>query len=121
MKSRSGASRISATVLLTLSAAWINGCGGTSNAIFETAASRGQALYESNCKACHEDAALELRTKPPHLNGLFSKKTLPSGAPATDEQVRRTIQEGKGIMPSFGRVLDKENLDDLVAYLHSKK
>jgi len=66
-------------------------------------------------------AKLELRTKPPNLGSLFDRKLLPSGALATDEQVRKTIQEGKGIMPPFGQMLDKENLDDLVAYLHKKK
>jgi mono/diheme cytochrome c family protein len=97
------------------------GCGEQSSLVFETAASRGQAVYERNCKPCHEDMTLELRTKPPNLNGLFTKKALPSGAPATDEQVRRTIQQGRGIMPPFAQVLDKENLDDLIAYLHTKK
>ena len=107
--------------LLILSALLVAGCEGTSGLVFETAASRGQAVYERNCRPCHEDSALELRTRPPHLNGLFTKKTLPSGAPATDEQVRRTIQQGRGIMPPFAQVLDKENLDDLIAYLHAKK
>lgn len=104
-----------------LSALWVTGCEGPDGPVFNTAASRGQAVYERNCKPCHEDTTLELRTKPPNLNGLFAKKALPSGAPATDEQVRRTIQQGRGIMPPFAQVLDKENLDDLIAYLHSKQ
>lgn len=85
------------------------------------AAGRGETIYAANCKPCHEDPTLELRTKPPNLAGLFDHALLPSGAPATDEQVRKTIQEGKGIMPPFGQVLDKENIDDLVMYLHKKK
>jgi len=88
---------------------------------FQSAAARGQVVYETNCKPCHDDPKLELRTKPPNLGSLFDRKLLPSGALATDEQVRKTIQEGKGIMPPFGQMLDKENLDDLVAYLHKKK
>lgn len=108
-------------VFLILSALWVTGCEGSSGLTFDTAASRGQAVYERNCKPCHDDTTLELRTKPPSLNRLFAKKALPSGAPATDEQVRRTIQQGRGIMPPFAQVLNKENLDDLIAYLHSKQ
>lgn len=107
---------------LVLSAAlWLTGCDAPSGLTFDSAASRGRAVYERNCKPCHEDTRLELRTKPPNLNGLFTKKTLPSGAPATNEQVRRTIQLGRGIMPPFAQVLDKEDLDDLIQYLHKKK
>lgn len=105
---------------LILSAWWVTGCERSSGGVFATAANRGQVIYEQNCKPCHDNTTLELRTKPPNLSGLFTKKSLPSGAPATDEQVRRTIQQGRGIMPPFGQVLDKENLDDLIAYLHTK-
>jgi hypothetical protein len=56
--------------------------------------------------------------QPPKLKGLFGRDKLPSGAPATDEQVRRTIQAGRGIMPPFERTLDNKQLDDLLQYLH---
>ena len=41
----------------------------------------------------------DLLKQPPNLHGLFLRKALPSGAPATNAQVRMTIIEGKGIMP----------------------
>jgi len=52
---------------------------------------------------------------------LFQLKSLPSGAPATDAQVRKTIIEGRGTMPAFDQRLSEEEVDDLVKYLHTLK
>jgi mono/diheme cytochrome c family protein len=46
-------------------------------------------------------------------------KTLPSGAPADDEHVRETILQGKGIMPPFEQSLRRQDIDDLLKYLHT--
>jgi len=80
----------------------------------------GSAVYQQNCAACHDDDKLELIKKPPKLGALFRQPTLPSGAPATDEQVRKTIQDGRGIMPPFRQTLDDEQLDSLLKYLHTR-
>jgi mono/diheme cytochrome c family protein len=82
--------------------------------------SRGKAIFTTNCAPCHESSSISLPTPPPKLDGLFSKPTLPSGAPATDEQVRKTITEGRGIMPPFGPVLQPDEMDALIAYLHTR-
>lgn len=82
--------------------------------------SRGKAIYTTNCALCHESNAISLPTQPPKLDGLFSKPNLPSGAPATDAQVRKTITEGRGIMPPFGPVLQPDEMDALIAYLHTR-
>jgi mono/diheme cytochrome c family protein len=63
----------------------------------------------------------DLKKQPPKLEGLFHSKTLPSGAPATDEQVRKTIIEGLGTMPAFEGRLSERDVNDLVKYLHSLK
>jgi len=86
--------------------------------MFASAETRGQVVYERNCSACHDADNLQLLKQPPKLKGLFSRKTLPSGAPATDEQVSTTVLAGRGIMPPFERTLDKKQLDDLLKYLH---
>ncbi len=97
------------------------GCGpGGENGQAAAAAEQGKALYDMHCAACHEDTKLDLVKKPPKLDGLFQRRSLPSGAPATEAQVRKTILEGRGIMPPFGPVLSKEDVDDLVAYLRAK-
>jgi mono/diheme cytochrome c family protein len=80
----------------------------------------GQSVYENACAACHEATNLQLATKPPKLNGLFQHKSLPSGAPTTDEELRKVILHGRGIMPPFQNTLDSEQVNDLIQYLHTK-
>lgn len=47
-------------------------------------------------------------------------KYLPSGEPATDAQVRATIEDGRaGIMPPFRNVLSNQDIRDIIAYLRS--
>jgi mono/diheme cytochrome c family protein len=81
---------------------------------------RGKEIYDGSCAPCHEASSITLPTQPPKLDGLFNKPTLPSGAPATDAQVRKTITEGRGVMPPFGPVIHDEDLDALIAYLHTR-
>jgi len=91
----------------------------TSEPAAVSAVQTGHAIYEMRCATCHDATDLALLKQPPKLTGLFSRKTLPSGAPATDEQVKATIVQGRGIMPPIGSSLDKEQLDDLLKYLHT--
>jgi mono/diheme cytochrome c family protein len=62
---------------------------------------------------------LTLLKQLPKLKGLFKQKTLPSGNPATEDQVRKTIVSGRATMPPFGRSLDEKQIDDLLRYLHT--
>jgi mono/diheme cytochrome c family protein len=82
---------------------------------------QGRALFEDHCAPCHQETHTDLRKQPPKLEGLFQSKKLPSGAPATDAQVRKTIIEGRGTMPAFDQRLSEEDVDDLVKYLHTLK
>lgn len=51
---------------------------------------------------------------------MFKKQYLPSsGMPANDEHVRRTIVAGRKSMPPFDKVLDDDQIDDVIAYLHT--
>ena len=81
----------------------------------------GQWLYESHCAECHENPHPDLHKQPPSLHGLFLRKALPSGAPATDEQVSKTIVEGRGTMPAFNRRLRESDVQNLIKYLHKLK
>lgn len=79
----------------------------------------GKHLYMVRCAHCHEDNDLQLKKVPPDLHGLFTHTTLPSGTPATDDNVRRTVLSGRNMMPAFeGRFTD-EQMNDLLAYLHT--
>jgi mono/diheme cytochrome c family protein len=79
----------------------------------------GKHLYEVRCAHCHEDNDLALKKVPPDLHGVFDRKTLPSGVPATDAAVRKNVLAGKGMMPSFAGRFTEEQMAALLAYLHT--
>jgi mono/diheme cytochrome c family protein len=79
----------------------------------------GKHLYAGRCAHCHEENDLNLKKVPPDLHGAFRHSALPSGAPATDAEVRRVVLAGKGLMPSFAGRFTEEQMRDVVAYLHT--
>ena len=79
----------------------------------------GRHLYDTRCAHCHEDNDLQLKKVPPNLHGALTRTTLPSGAPATDAEVERAVLAGKGLMPSFAGRFTKEQLDAMLAYMHT--
>ena len=79
----------------------------------------GKHLYEVRCAHCHRDNDLALKKVPPDLHAIFEKVTLPSGAPATDAEVRHVVVAGKGMMPSFNGRFDADQMSALLAYLHT--
>jgi mono/diheme cytochrome c family protein len=111
---------LSCFVLLSI-AGPLSGCSENRASGLSDAARHGQYLFELHCADCHESAHPELRKQPPKLEGLFRANTLPSGAPATDAQVRKTVIEGKGTMPAFDQRLREQDIDDLVKYVHTLK
>jgi mono/diheme cytochrome c family protein len=80
---------------------------------------QGKHLYDMGCAHCHEENDLHFKKVPPNLHGLFKRNTLPDGAPATDAEVERVLVAGKGMMPSFAYQMTKQQMDALIAYLHS--
>jgi mono/diheme cytochrome c family protein len=82
-------------------------------------AEAGKHLYQVRCAHCHEDNDLALKKVPPDLHGLFDRKTLPSGIPATDEAVKQNILQGRGMMPGFAGRFDQDQMAALLAYLHT--
>ena len=79
----------------------------------------GKHLFDVGCAHCHEQNDLRLKKVPPNLHGLFSRSTLPDGEPATDAEVEQILIRGKGTMPSFAYQMTKEQMDAVVAYLHT--
>jgi mono/diheme cytochrome c family protein len=78
----------------------------------------GRHIYQQNCAACH-DAHSVPGQNGPSLKGLLKKPFLPSGLPANGRFVRQTILTGRGMMPAVGSVFTQQQLDDLLAYLHT--
>jgi mono/diheme cytochrome c family protein len=79
----------------------------------------GKHLYDDGCAHCHEQNDLHLKKVPPDLHGVFTKDKLPEGEPATDAEVVHLLMTGKGMMPSFAYQMSKEQMADLLAYLHT--
>jgi mono/diheme cytochrome c family protein len=79
----------------------------------------GKHLYEVRCAHCHRDNDLGLHKPPPDLHSVFRNAKLPSGAPATDDEVRRVVLAGKGVMPAFNGRFTDEQMNALLAYLHT--
>ncbi|HXW62989.1 MAG TPA: cytochrome c [Candidatus Acidoferrales bacterium] len=80
--------------------------------------SAGRRVFERDCSACHS-AYSSSGTKGPSLKDVFHKKFLPSGLPATDRFVEQTIVGGRNMMPPMGEAITQQELDDLMAYLHT--
>jgi mono/diheme cytochrome c family protein len=80
--------------------------------------SRGRKVYNIYCVSCHP-AYSSSGNKGPGLKGLYKKEYLPSGLTATDEHVGQSIAQGRNMMPPFGGQLDRQEIQDLIAYLHT--
>lgn len=79
----------------------------------------GRHLYDQYCDRCH--AAYSSRgRKGPSLKGVFNRQYLSaSGMPANDDRVRDIIMLGRNKMDGFGNILTQEQVNDLLAYLHT--
>ncbi|QNI35077.1 cytochrome c [Alloacidobacterium dinghuense] len=78
----------------------------------------GQQVFAGHCARCHyadRDSGLH----GPGLFGLFRRKYLRNGAPANDDRVTDLILHGRGMMPAMGNSMDDEQLQALLAYLHT--
>lgn len=79
----------------------------------------GRHIYDQYCDRCHSAYSSRGR-KGPSLKGIFKKPYLSmSGMPANDERVGEIIRVGRNKMDGFGNVLTKEQINDLLAYLHT--
>ncbi len=103
--------------LTLILAAVLSGCHWSRRLTRQEA--EGKHLYDVRCAHCHEENDLNLKKVPPDLHPVFKHATLPSGAPATDAEVRRVVLAGKGMMPAFSGRFTDEQMAALLAYLHT--
>lgn len=82
--------------------------------------SSGATVFRSQCTACHGTsakgngpAAAALTPRPPNLTRSERVRTL------SDEELIGFLSVGKGAMPGFGKILTKQELRDIVAWLQS--
>lgn len=79
----------------------------------------GRKIYDAECDRCHEPYSTRGK-KGPGLKGIFQQKYLSlSGLPANDERVTDIIRLGRKEMPGYSQKLNSQDLQDLLAYLHT--
>ena len=81
--------------------------------------SSGRKIYDNDCDRCHRPYSTKGK-KGPGLKGIFQHQYLSlSGLPANDERVTDIIRNGRPDMPGYSQVLSQQDIQDLLAYLHT--
>ena len=79
----------------------------------------GRKLYDNYCDRCHRPYSAKGK-KGPGLKGVLQHQYLPlSGLPANDDRVTDIIRNGRPDMPGYSQVLSAQEIQDLLAYLHT--
>jgi len=79
----------------------------------------GRHIYDQYCDRCHAPYSSRGR-QGPSLQSIFKKPYLSmSGMPANDQRVGEIIRLGRNKMEGFRNVLSDEQINDLLAYLHT--
>ena len=79
----------------------------------------GRHIYDQYCDRCHTAYSSRGR-KGPSLKGAFKHQYLRmSGMPANDDRVGDIIRLGRNKMEGFGQVLTQDQINNLLAYLHT--
>ena len=79
----------------------------------------GRKLYDNYCDRCHAPYSSRGR-QGPSMKGVFGRQYLPmSGMPANDDRVTDVVRLGRNKMPGYAQVLNQQQINDLLAYLHT--
>lgn len=79
----------------------------------------GRRIYDEYCDRCHAPYSTRGR-QGPGLKGVFKRQYLPmSGFPANDARVGEIIRIGRNKMEGYGNVLNQQQIQDLLAYMHT--
>jgi mono/diheme cytochrome c family protein len=79
----------------------------------------GRHIYDQYCDRCHSPYSSRKR-QGPSLKGVFKRQYFTaSGMPANDDRARDIIRMGRNKMDGFGNVLSDEQINDVLAYLHT--
>jgi len=78
----------------------------------------GRRVYDARCAECHY-AYSTRNLRGPSLAGLFKRPYMKNGMPANDERVSDIILIGRAKMPGFQQKLTPQQMEALMAYLHT--
>jgi mono/diheme cytochrome c family protein len=109
-----------ASIALLAGIAALAGCrslpASKPEALWTAEEARGASVFHQKCARCHYPTT----THPlngPGLQALTKVKSMPSGAPPTNERMTSVILHGRNMMPATQ--LTDQQLSDLLAYLHT--
>ncbi len=79
----------------------------------------GRKIYDNYCDRCHRPYSTKGK-KGPGLKGMFQHQYLSlTGLPANDDRVGDIIRNGRPDMTGYSQVLSAQDMQDLLAYLHT--
>lgn len=79
----------------------------------------GRRIYDNYCDRCHAPYSSRGR-QGPSMKGVFQRQYLPmSGMPANDDRVTDIVRMGRNKMPGYAQVLSQQQINELLAYLHT--
>jgi mono/diheme cytochrome c family protein len=79
----------------------------------------GRRIYDNYCDRCHAPYSSRGR-QGPSMKGVFQRQYLPmSGMPANEDRVTDIVRLGRNKMPGYAQVLSQQQINDLLAYLHT--
>jgi cytochrome c len=81
---------------------------------------RGAVVFAGTCTLCHT-LAPSVRKRGPSLGGIGASGQLPSGKPASPENILRQVNEGGDSMPAFAGRLTAAQKADVIAYLKARR
>jgi mono/diheme cytochrome c family protein len=116
--------RIAAALVASLGLAALTGCDvelRKSNAELglNPQQAAGRKIYDDHCDRCHRPDSTKGK-KGPGLKGVFQHQYLSkTGLPANDERVSDIIRNGRPDMPGYGQVMSAQDMQDLLAYMHT--
>lgn len=74
---------------------------------------QGEDVFKQKCVGCHNKQPGDNSPfGPPNLNGIFTGPT-----PLSTKKAEDIITNGTMTMPEFGKVLSKNDIDDVIAYI----
>lgn len=82
----------------------------------ETSVSAGERVYTLNCKSCHGDPG---KANYQALNPVPGDPVSDKIQHNSDGALQFKISEGKGLMPSFKRILTPDDIWNLISYIRS--
>lgn len=82
----------------------------------------GKKIYSQHCAICHGktgqgDGAAGKSLKPPPRDFSQGKFKFNKG----DAELLAFIKKGKGAMPAWGKILSDEQIQDVIAFIHTLK